>query len=300
MTRLFRSPADELEHVTEQARLLLLNAGVGDRLPTPVSEIVAFAELVISQDITLSELPKSFFGRSMEHLFSALQKAKGLIDLRDNVIYLDSLKAPKQRAFVKLHEVGHKLLPWQRDAYLYLDDNSTLDPDVKELFEREANHFASEVLFQGERFSREARDLPISAKSAIHLSKRYGASIHAAMRRFVRTDRRSCALLVIQREPDAETGRTLLRIRSAEESARFTRTTGGVEWPEYLSQECPVAPLIYSGRKLVEDGRWDVVVASGRKVECAFHYFDNSWNGFLLIYPLSEKATTRTKIVLSP
>jgi hypothetical protein len=300
VTRFFRSPANELEHVTEQARLLLLNAGVGDRLPTPVSEIVTFANLVISQDITLSELPRSFFGRSMEHLFSALQKAKGLIDLRDNVIYLDSLKSPKQRAFVKLHEVGHKLLPWQREAYLYLDDDSTLDPDVKELFEREANHFASEVLFQGERFSREAQDLPISAKSAIHLSKRYGSSIHAAMRRFVRTNRRSCALLVIQREPDAETGRTLLRVRSAEESARFTRMTGGGGWPEYLSQDCPAAPFIYSGRKLVEDGRWDVEVASGRVVECAFHYFDSSWNGFLLIYPLSEKASTRTKIILSP
>jgi Zn-dependent peptidase ImmA (M78 family) len=47
---------------------------------------------------------------------------------------------------------------------------------VNEQFEREANHFAAEVLFQGDRFDGDLRDLPLAMKSALALAKRYGAS----------------------------------------------------------------------------------------------------------------------------
>jgi Zn-dependent peptidase ImmA (M78 family) len=70
-----------------------------------------------------------------------------LIDLRDVIIYLDQAVSPQKQAFLKLHEVGHKVLPWQRATYLFLDDQKTLSPDVKTLFERQANCFAAEVLF---------------------------------------------------------------------------------------------------------------------------------------------------------
>jgi len=33
------------------------------------------------------------------------------------------------------HEVGHKVLPWQASTMLYVDDEHTLDPEVKERFE---------------------------------------------------------------------------------------------------------------------------------------------------------------------
>jgi len=79
--------------------------------------------------------------------------------------------------FVTLHETGHETLPWQRNTYAFLEDcEESLDLDLKNQFEREANVFASEVLFQGDRFGLEADGLPFSINSPIALSKMFGAS----------------------------------------------------------------------------------------------------------------------------
>lgn len=254
---------------------------------------------MVSREITLTEPHVGFFSRYKQFLRSAILKAKGLVDLRENVIYLDTTALPQRKSFVKLHEVGHKVLPWQRDSYVYLDDQTTLDPDVKELFEREANHFASDVLFQVDRFDREARDLPLDIKSALHLYKRYGASIHATLRRFVRQNHRACALLVIEREVVADSGEVRLHVRSVDESRRFGRLLGRVTWPEYLGPDCPATPLIWAHRKVYDDGRLTFRYPDGSTTECCFQLFDNSYNSFIFVYPADEQARTRTRFVVT-
>jgi Zn-dependent peptidase ImmA (M78 family) len=85
------------------------------------------------------------------------------------VILLDPTCTPGKKNFVKLHEVGHKVLPWQRQSLVYVDDDVTLDPETKDRFEREASFFASEVLFQCDRFDREARDLPLGVTQLVRM-----------------------------------------------------------------------------------------------------------------------------------
>ncbi len=63
-------------------------------------------------------------------------------------------------AFLKLHEVGHDTLPWQR-ALGYADDDATLAPSVKRLFEQEANIAASHLLFQQDYFDDVSRQYSI-------------------------------------------------------------------------------------------------------------------------------------------
>lgn len=127
-----------------------------------------------------------------------MKKVVGLVDLREDVIYLKHQMLPQKRNFVTLHEVGHKILPWQRQAYLYVDDDISLDLDICQQFEKEANQFAADVLFQVGRFAEDAGSLPFTIASPITLAQRYGAFAHAAIRRYVEHSERTCAVLTVR------------------------------------------------------------------------------------------------------
>ena len=46
-------------------------------------------------------------------------------------------------------------MPWQKDLYAVIEDSkNSLDPALADLFDREANVFASEVLFQLDGFQK--------------------------------------------------------------------------------------------------------------------------------------------------
>lgn len=290
--------SDEYSEVTCYARMLLKHASIGDQLPTPVDDIVTCADLVVSQDITLSEEHVDFFTYSIGVLKSALAKVIGMVDLRENVIYLDSTMLPQKRTFVKLHETGHKVLPWQRQAYLYLDDETTLAPDVHEQFEREANCFAADVLFQIDRFDHDAHDLPLAIKSPLALSKRYGASVHATIRRYVERSRHTCAVLIIERVPELGTKEPLLRIKKVVQSTKFTRKFGGLQWPTHLSNDWPFTELLLRRYRFFEDGEIVLNDRDSNPTKCYFHIFDSSYTIFVFIFPLNEQVRHSKKIVV--
>ena len=59
--------------------------------------------------------------------------------------------------------------------------------EIEELFEHEANNFASEALFQLDKYEKMAADYTISIKTPIDLSKKFGSSVYASTRRYVQT-----------------------------------------------------------------------------------------------------------------
>lgn len=135
----------EEDYVTHHARVLLSHAEVGQKLPTPVDDLVECAGLVVSHDAALDEDYAEYFGAreryrdalgasSRATLESALRKTLGLFDPTDNVVYLDRAVSPQKQKFLKLHEAGHKMLPWQLGTYMFLDNEATLAPDVKKLY----------------------------------------------------------------------------------------------------------------------------------------------------------------------
>jgi Zn-dependent peptidase ImmA (M78 family) len=180
------SPQD-LAEIRKQADRVLRSASAYDRFPTPVADIIAAANLRIETKVSLDA---GFMGKMYKKVSGtikrAVEKVVGLFDSRDQMIYLDlTVKDSKQR-FVSLHETGHGFLPWQKDTYALMEDGaSELDPYTQEEFERQANPFASEVLFQAGKFEEEARSLSFTIRTPIELAKRYGASNYAAIRRFV-------------------------------------------------------------------------------------------------------------------
>ena len=100
--------------------------------------------------------------------------------------------------FIKLHEAGHGSIPHQSKMYALIHDcEQTLDPDTTDLFEREANVFASEVLFQGPIFAQEANQMDFSVRTTISLAKKFGASNYSTFRRYVTTNSHACCVVVL-------------------------------------------------------------------------------------------------------
>src|SRR6266550_2278547 len=119
-------------------------------------------------------------------LKKALGKILGVFDARARLVFIDRTLMAVKRTFVRLHETAHGFLRWQRDLYAVVEENEqTIAPEIADLFDREANAFATEVLFQLDSFSREANSEAFGILVPVRLSKKYGASIYAAVRRYV-------------------------------------------------------------------------------------------------------------------
>lgn len=288
------------EDVTRHAKALLQEAAVGHKLPTPVDDLVACAELVVSSDVTLDEDHADFFAASEEYagalsatsrgaLKSALRKARGLIDLHDDTIYIDKTVSAQKQSFLKLHEVGHKMLPWQRHTYLFLDDDKTLRPEVKRLYERQANLFAADVLFQAERFTLHSCDLPLELATPLDLAKRYGASAHSTIRRYVEVSRRCCSALVIEQSEDRANGYPKLRVVYDIRSAEFARQFEGLRWPTHLNLGSPLAGALLMGHRYLKGDGLVLPDRDSRATECGFHVCQNPYEAFAFIFPLSEQ-----------
>jgi len=82
------------------------------------------------------------------------------------------------------HETGHRVLPWHK-PFFFGDTAQTLDPAYQADLEDEANYAAGRLLFMGEQFSRDARDVAPTVDGIKALAKRYRASLTTTLRRYV-------------------------------------------------------------------------------------------------------------------
>lgn len=288
------STLDSAADIEVAAIALLRESKAMGVFPTPVDKIVAAAELSIAKGIDLSQAKQSYFSRTFEGIGKVSRKVLGLLDFRSKTIYLDLQQAVPRQRFIKLHEVGHDVLTWQGEAYRW-DDEKTLDPAIKEIFEREASSFASSVLFQMDRFDEEAAKLPLSMASPIALAKTFGASRQATIRRYVQCSRKRCAVLVLE----CLDGSLRAVIRDCFESAPFEKEFGQLPWPEACGTTFPFVQDMLHNRKYHEDGSLFLRTAELGQLAFRYHYFFNTYNAFVLIFPPDESIRSRTRIVLA-
>jgi hypothetical protein len=102
----------------------------------------------------------------------------------ENRICIDQDLPKIKHPWASCHETGHRLLPWHK-PFFFGDTAQTLDPAYQADLEAEANHAAGRLLFLGDRFSEEARDLVPTVESVKVLAKRYRASLTTTLRRYV-------------------------------------------------------------------------------------------------------------------
>jgi len=229
---MYQSP--DRRAIEEHTRKLLRRAGVKGQFPTPVDEIVAAAGLSQPERSMFSDF---IVEQAPEHLRRAIRRLTGpvraVLDRKEREVHLSpTVNTRGHRAFVKLHEATHHILPWQHDL-AYADEDATLSASAKALQELEANLGASNLLFQHETFAELSRQYKTGFRAILALAETVGASIHASFRRYV-VDYDGAALgVVLELSPCSRVPLGYQRHEMVR-SAKWEKEFGQAFWPRVL------------------------------------------------------------------
>jgi Zn-dependent peptidase ImmA (M78 family) len=292
----------QLAKIRSEAERALRDAGVFGVLPTPVEEVMRVARVrEMEEDLAnpgfLSKLVNKA-EKAGQAVKRALSKVLGLFHASDGLIFIDrTLMVVKQR-FVRLHEAAHGFLPWQRPMYAVVQDcEKALDPDTADLFDREANVFASEVLFQIDTFRDQADELPFTIRTPLALAKKFNASVYASVRQYVSKNRRACAVLVLNPPVPVPGLGFRAELRRPVQSEGFTAMFGACTWREYYTPDDDLGALIPVGhRKSSAPRPLGLRDGNGALHECVAEAFTNTIQVFVLIHVV--KTLTATHLLL--
>lgn len=291
--------------VEKEARRALEEAGVEGVLPTPVSEILGVAKVtevkedVLNEDADFLEKIRREFKNSGELLRKALSKVVGLFDARDGLIFIDRKLPAIKQVFVRLHEAGHGFLPWQRPMYSVVESSKeSLEPSVADAFDREANVFAAEILFQGDMFSNQASEMEQSIWTPIKLSKNYGASIYSSIRQYVSKHQSACAVLVLEMPTFAQGHGFVAKSRRAVPSPQFTEKFGKHKWLEEYTPDDQIGQIVPLG-KARSSGVRELVLTddNGDEHEFLAEAFTNTYQVFILLHHRRDLTAKKTFLV---
>lgn len=292
----------QLSTVQRYADKLLRDASALGRFPTPIDDLMAAAKLTVVDDEVLNEgLLQKFINQAkagIATIKSAFSKVLGLFESQDRLVVIDK-HAPKPRVpFIKLHEAGHGTLPHQSKVYRLIHDcEKTLDPDITDLFEREANVFASEVLFQGDVFSQEAHDQPFGIKVPMGLARKFGASNYSAFRRYVTTNRRACCVVALEPSAYDFDGGFTAEVRRVVMSKSFEAIYDGKILCTAVTPSHPLGPAVPAqGRRMTYEREIVLIDRNRDERICMVEAFYTTHQTLVLIRDVGRR--TRSGIVL--
>lgn len=279
-----------------------------DIFPTPVDKILNYSNFAIDNQIDLTHIETSFFDSLKEKLLNpsknallnALSKIKGIFDREENLIYIDINldKNLGKKNFVQLHEIGHGVLSWQNEVLLAMDNDETLNDETEDQFEAEANYFASITLFQHERFFEECQKLNLGLGAVMELSRKFGSSVHSAFRNYVLQSKNRCVLLVLNHPLNENGFVTKLTMRDLFYSKPFLHEFGELNLPEEFGFKWMFVQDFKFNKKFHEKGKISLSTSQGETLDAGYHFFNNTYNSFVFIFPKGEKNKARTKVIL--
>jgi Zn-dependent peptidase ImmA (M78 family) len=288
----------QLVTVRYHADLLLKNASAQYRFPTPVNDIMAAARLTVIDDADMHEGMLRQFLRKASAGFtatlkSALSKVLGLFEANDRLVLIDKDVPLPRVPFIMLHEAGHGSLPHQSKMYALIHDcDKTLHPDITDLFEREANVFASEVLFQGEIFAQEAHQFDFGIKVPMNLSKKYGASNYSTFRRYVTTNPSACCVVVLDPVVCGLDGTFEVEPRRTTVSTSFHATFDSEVIFRTIGNKHVLGPVVPIGRRMSRPTQISISDRNGQEHECIAEAFDTKHQIFILIRDMGPRTAT--------
>ena len=139
----------------EIAEALLDEAGTLDVLPTSESNLLEYLGLK-QMSFDFGAEP-DFIGAAPE----ISSKLRAALSVNHRVVATHSKLGAKRSRWGVFHEIAHFILP-EHVEKLFLDDDKTLSVWTHNRLEREANSLAAELVFQGNRFTQESADFPLS------------------------------------------------------------------------------------------------------------------------------------------
>jgi transcriptional regulator with XRE-family HTH domain len=189
--------AERRAEIRQQTLRLLRKADCLHVIPTPLDQVMEVARLVSVGEVTLNDDDRRRLRERFGSLVdTAISRLMGAIHLRSREVWVAPDLHVLRKRFVIAHEIGHDVLPWQRDSIGYLEDEERLRHDVRIEFEREANQAAIELLAHGDRLNREADDSPLTTSSLAYLMNKYQISLQAGFRKVVEDSKQPAATLI--------------------------------------------------------------------------------------------------------
>lgn len=285
--------------IRKHARHALKSADALGVFPTPVDEIMEAAKVFVAEeDLSdpgfLERMTKAAGGT----LKRALEKILGVMHVAARLVYLDKAVHVAKLPFLKLHETAHAVLPWQKDIYAVTEDcEKTLAPEIADGFEKEANVFATEVVFQLDAFTEEAADHDIGILVPVKLKKRYGSSIYSAVRRYVSTHHKACLVLVLEPPQLHEDLGFTCDLRRVVASTAFEEHFGELNWPEYFSPDDEIGAAVpVGGKKMSMYRRVTLVDRNGNRNQCLAEAFTQTHQVFVLIHSIKTLTAKRVLV----
>lgn len=185
--------ADDLTS-QEILETLLVEAGTAGLLPTDEGRLLQYLGLEQLSFDFMNEVDWVTKGAAISG------ELRAALHLDEKVVATQSGQGEKRTRFSIFHEVAHCVLPEHHER-LFVDTDQTLSFWTKARFEREANRFAADLLFQGNMFSEQALSQPTSLNTVLGLAPKFGASYEAGLRRYTEMHVEPCALVVFERVP---------------------------------------------------------------------------------------------------
>lgn len=266
----------------EIVETLLVETGTAGRLPTNEGKLLGYLHL---------EQLSFDFAQDVDFLARAPNvpaKLRAALSLNDRTIVTHSGLDSKRSRFSILHEVGHFVLPEHRER-IFADTDETLNWRTRVQQEREANEVAAELIFQGNRFTDEALDYPLSCKTVLNIAPKYAASYESGMRRYVERHVLPCAVIVYNKALASPEGSD-----PADEKYRIHYTIASPAFRKSYFSAVECSEGFSSGSEIHKvHGPWNIgnvveselVVAHGNKEQWRFdtELFTNGYKIFQLV-----------------
>lgn len=273
--------------VRKEAERALREAGALGVFPTPIDQIMSVARVVeVGEDVLNEGFVTKMRAKAGDALKRALSKVIGLFHATAGLVYLDQTLHAVKKRFVRLHEAGHGFLPWQRSMYAVVEDcEKALDAEAAEVFDREANVFASEVLFQLDSFHEMAEAEAFSIWVPVRLSKKFDASIYSATRQYVSKSHRTCAVLVLNM-PEFDSNKGFrATLRRSIQSHSFTQAFGTYPWKDVYTPDDEIGAMVPIGGCRAS-GKREILLRdrNGVRHECIAEAFTQTHQVFVLIH----------------
>jgi hypothetical protein len=216
-------------------RKLLREADAAGVLPTPLGRLFEVARVTNIEELPDENFLQMLSERTRGFFRSARQKLRGIADLRERATYVPRDLNTGRERFAQAHELGHQVMSWHDVDPTYLDDDESLGPSAKGIFEHEANFFGAETIFQGAHFRMLARDYQPSFNAIFTLAHQHGASRQSTAWRFV--EEQDEALALLQYYPANaidQDGNCVLAVWRSVGSPHFNRRYMDIDLPQVI------------------------------------------------------------------
>lgn len=291
----------DLHAVEKRASKLLDRADAWDTFPVPIDDILEAAEVQVAMTSAFDanaiiQYLKGKAASTGNLIKSAISKVFGIYDAGESLIHIDDTVVKSKQIFLKLHETAHHDIPTHRKTFRFFQEcQKTLDPEISDQFEREANNFARYALFKGNTFAKYAADCPFEIRTPMKLAKEFGASIYASAREFARTNHRACVVYALEPVEFVKGEGSRAVVRRIETSPKFKAEFGTPE-DNLITPDHHLWPVIPIGRKMIRPTSLFITDKNGQVHECLAEAFDTTYNIIILLYP-NKALTTKTIVI---